>query len=219
MSQQINLYNPQFEYQRQILTATSMAAIMGLVAAGLVALTALAEVRTARVQAEATAAAGRLESLQKRQAAVNLEFAPRALDADTAAALRQAELEHGALRHVNEMIDGGELGDTRGYAETFRALARQSVDGLWLTGVGVGSAGADIAVRGRTLDPALVPGYLARLRNEPALQGKAIGSVQIAQAQPVKVRNAEGKDVDAPAPYIEFSLQSTAPAGAVGVQP
>lgn len=219
MSQQINLYNPQFEYQRQILTPVSMAAILGVVAAGLVGLTALAEVRTARVQADATAAAARLDTLQKRQTAVNLEFAPHAPDAGMAAALRQAELEHGALRHVNEMIDGGELGDTHGYAETFRALARQSVEGLWLTGVGVGSAGADIAVRGRTLDAALVPAYLARLRNEAALQGKAIGSVQIAQAQPVKVRNAEGRDVDAPAPYIEFSLQSTPPVGASGAQP
>jgi hypothetical protein len=99
-------------------------------------------------------------------------------------------------------------------AEYFRALARQSVEGLWLTGVTVGGAGSEIGVRGRALDPALMPGYLTRLRNEPVLQGKAVGSMAIAQAAPLKTRGADGKDSEAPAPYVEFSLQS-APAGAV----
>jgi hypothetical protein len=37
----------------------------------------------------------------------------------------------------------------------------------------------------------------------------------------VKVRGADGKDTDAPAPYVEFSLQSAAPTAnaAPGVRP
>lgn len=69
-------------------------------------------------------------------------------------------------------------------------------------------------MRGRALDAALVPGYLARLRNERILQGKPVGSMQIGQAATVKVRGADGKDADAPAPYVEFSLQSAAAAAA-----
>jgi hypothetical protein len=82
-------------------------------------------------------------------------------------------------------------------------------------------------VRGRALDPALVPGYLTRLRNERVLQGKPVGSMQIGQAGSVKVRGADGKETDAPAPYVEFSLQSAAstagaasgPAAAAGGRP
>ena len=72
----------------------------------------------------------------------------------------------------------------------------------------VGGAGSEIGVRGRALDPALVPGYLTRLRNEPVLQGKVVGSMAIAQAAPVKTRGADGKDSEAPARYVDFSLQS-----------
>jgi hypothetical protein len=32
--------------------------------------------------------------------------------------------------------------------------------------------------------------------------------MQIGQATTIKVRGADGKEVDAPAPYVEFSLQS-----------
>jgi hypothetical protein len=220
LSQQINLYNPQFERQKQLLTAPSMAAALGVLLLGLVGMSVFADVRVAGLQAETAAGAQRLAFAQKRLAQVNTEFAPRSTDARVAADLAEAQAEHAALEHVADAIKRGDLGDTHGYAEYFRALARQHVEGLWLTGVSVAGAGSDIGIRGRTLDAALVPGYLARLRNEPALQGKAVGSMVIGQAAALKVHGADGKDTEAPAPYVEFSLQSAPPAAAAaGGQP
>jgi Tfp pilus assembly protein PilN len=195
MTQQINLYNPQFEHKKQVLTAPALAAALGVVAVAIAGLGVLGQVRVARLQAEATRGAQQLAQAQKRLEQAGTEFAPRTTD------------EQAALQRVADSIRRGDLGDTHGYADTFRALAHQNVEGVWLTGVSVAGAGSDIGIRGRTLDAALVPGYLARLRNEPALQGKAVGSMQIAQAAPVKVRGADGKDGEAPAPYVEFSLQ------------
>jgi hypothetical protein len=83
-------------------------------------------------------------------------------------------------------------------------------DGLWLTGVSIAGAGLDIGVRGRAMDPALVPGFLGRLRNERVMQGKPVGSLQIGEPAPLKVLK-DGKESSAPAPYVEFSLQSTPP--------
>ena len=83
----------------------------------------------------------------------------------------------------------------------------------WLTGVTIAGAGAEIGVRGRALDPALVPGYLTRLRNERVLQGTPVGSMQIGQAGSVKVRGADGKEAESPAPYVEFSQQSAGSTG------
>lgn len=212
MSQQINLYNPQFEHQIQIFTTRSMATALGVLVLGLVAVIATAEVRVARLQGEADAGVRRLATAEKRLAEATVSFAPRARDAGLAAELEDADAQRAALERVAGRIERGDLGDTHGYAETFRALARQSVEGLWLTGVTVGAAGGEIGVRGRALDPALVPGYLTRLRNEPMLQGKAVGSMLITQAAPLKMRDAAGKESEAPAPYVEFSLQS-APGG------
>lgn len=218
MSQQINLYNPAFEYKKQILTAASMAAALGVLIVGLVVLVALGEVRLARLQGEATAGAQRLGQAQKRLADANAAFAPRSADTGLTTQLQDAQAERAGLQRVADVIARGDLGDTRGYAEYFRALARRNVEGVWLTGVGIGAAGNDISLRGRALDGALVPGYVSGLRNEPVLQGKAIGSLQIGQGAAVKVRDADGKETEAPAPYVEFSLQSAAPA-APGAQP
>lgn len=208
MSQQINLYNPLFEHQVQIVTVRSMAAVLGVLVLGLAGVIATAEVRVARLQGEVDESGRRLAGAEKRLAEASVSFAPRARDAGLAAQLQDADAQRAALERVSARIQRGDLGDTHGYAEYFRALARQNVDGLWLTGVTVAGAGSEIGVRGRALDPALVPVYLGRLRNEPVLQGKAIGSMLITQAAPVKTRGADGTDAEAPAPYVEFSLQS-----------
>jgi hypothetical protein len=213
MTQQINLYNPQFERQKQVLTAPSMAAALGVLVFGLACMGGYANWRVMRLQADTAAGAKRLDAAKKRAAQAAAEFAPRAIDTRLSAELLEAQGEHAALVHVADAIRRGDLGDTHGYADTFRALARQNVEGLWLTGVSVAGAGTEIGIRGRTLDAALVPGYLAHLRNERALQGKAVGSMVIGQAAAIKVRGADGKETEAPAPYVEFSLQS-APAGA-----
>jgi hypothetical protein len=166
----------------------------------------------AALQKEADAGAQQLTKKQARLASVGTEFAPRQKSAALEAEVAEAEAQLASLRKVSAVLDSGELGNTRGYSEYFKALARQNVDGLWLTGVSVAAGGNDIGVRGRALDPALLPGYLGRLTREDTLRGKAFGSLQISQAAPVKMA---GKDAGAPAPYVEFSLQS----GADGGQP
>jgi hypothetical protein len=210
MSQQINLFNPAFQPQRKIFSVNAMAGALGALVLVLVGTGVYAKVRVSRLETEVARGEENVVAAQKRLAAATAEFAPRTKDGRLEAEVAEAQTEHDALKRMADMIQRGDLGNTQGYAEYFRALARQSVDGLWLTGVTITGAGAEIAVRGRALDPALVPGYLARLRNERVLQGKPVGSMQIGQATTVKVRGADGKETDAPAPYVEFSLQSAA---------
>jgi hypothetical protein len=214
MSQQINLFNPQFQPQKKLFTVKGMACVLGVLVVGIAVAGVFAKVRVARLETEVAQGEASVQKAQKRLEVATAEFAPRTKDARLEAELAEAQNERDALRRVADVIQRGDLGNTQGYAEYFRALARQGVDGLWLTGVSITGAGMDIGVRGRALDAALVPGYLARLRNERILQGKPVGSMQIGQAATVKVRGADGKDADAPAPYVEFSLQSAAAAAA-----
>ena len=214
MSQQINLFNPQFQPQKKIFTVNGMAAAVGVLVLGLVAAGGYAQVRVLRLQTEVAHGEQRVQKAQKRLEEATAQFAPRTKDGRLEAELAEAQNERDALRRVADVIERGDLGNTQGYAEYFRALARQSVNGVWLTGVTIAGAGAEIGVRGRALDPALVPGYLTRLRNERVLQGKPVGSMQIGQAGSVKVQGADGKEAESPAPYVEFSLQSAAAAGA-----
>jgi hypothetical protein len=220
MSQQINLFNEQFEQKRQRFTANTMALAAGVLVLGLAALGVYARVQVAGLQRDADAGAARLDKARQRLAAVSAEFAPRKQDPALDGELATAEARLAGLQRVSGIIQRGELGNTQGYADYFRALARQRVEGLWLTAASIGGAGQDIGVRGRALDAALVPGFLGRLRNEQIMQGKPVGSLQIGEAAALKVAGKDGKEATAPAPYVEFSLQSAPQAAQpAGAQP
>ncbi|MCD2516500.1 PilN domain-containing protein [Massilia sp. G4R7] len=204
--QQINLFNPAFQPQKQLLTAPMMGVALLVLVAGIAGLAVTGKAHTARLQEEADHGATQLARKQARLASVNAEFAPRGKSSELATQLVEADAQLAALRHVSGVLERGELGDSAGFAGYFKAFARQSVQGLWLTSVSI--AGKDIGLKGRTTDPALVPGYIGRLTQEPLLQGKAFSSLQIGQAAPVETQGADGKPVKSAAPYVEFSLQS-----------
>ncbi len=208
MTQQINLFNAAFQPQKKVFTAATMALSLLVLVGGIAALAVYGRMQTASLEAQAGAGALQLERKQARLASVNLDFAPRQKNKDLDAEIAEAQAQLAALRNIARVIERGELGDTAGYAGYFKALARQSVTGLWLTGVSVSSGGRDIGIRGRTTDPATVPGYLARLTGEPLMQGKSFASLSISQPAPVNTADADGKPVASPAPWVEFSLES-----------
>jgi len=209
VSQQINLFNPIFLQQKKIFSTRTMAQALGVLVVGVVAMAFYGNARVASLQKQADTGAAQLQARQARLTAVNAEFPPRQKDPQLAAAVAEAERQLGALREVSGVLQGGGLGNTRGYAEYFRALARQHVEGLWLTGLTITGAGNEIGVRGRALDPESVPGFLTRLTREPVMQGKGFGSLQISEG----TRDGQAAPAAAaPAPYVEFSLQSNSEA-------
>lgn len=205
MTQQINLFNPIFLKQKKVFTSLAMAQALGLLLVGTLAVAFYGRQNIAVLQTQAGAGAAKLVQKQAALARVNTEFAPRQKSREVEAQLAQAEAELKALRDVSEVLQRGELGNTSGYSEYFKALARQNVSGLWLTGVSIAGAGAEIGVQGRALEPTLVPDYIGRLTREQIMQGKTFGSLHISQPQLKKA----GSDSTEAAPFVEFNLQSS----------
>ena len=206
MSQQINLFNPIFLQQKKIFTTSTMARALGVLLLGGLLMVAYGRSSVAALEKEAARTTALLAVRQAKLDTVNLEYAPRRKSPELDAQLRLAKAELAALTEVAGVLRRGELGNTDGYSGYFKALARQKVDGLWLTGVSIVGAGNDIGVRGRALDAALVPDYLGKLAREGVMQGKAFTSLQIGQPSP---KEGEGKPLTAP--FVEFNLQSAAP--------
>lgn len=214
MKQQVNLFNPAFQPQRQVLSSGTIVLAAGAVVAAIAILALGARMETAQLRQQAASGAAQLEKREQRLAEANREFVPRGKDASLEPQLAAALAQVAAMRHVTGALARGELGDTGGFAGYFKALARQSAPGLWLTGVTVGAGGAQIGIEGRTLDAAMVPGYLNRLTHEPLMQGKSFASLRIGQGAPLQAPEADGAGASAgvsrAAPYVEFSLQSVA---------
>lgn len=231
MSQQINLFNPIFLKQKKVFTALPMVEALGVIVAGALLLTWYAGQRVADLERSAEAGKTLLADRERRLVEANKQFAPRQKSAILAMDLAQAEVELRSLKQVESVLRDGTLGNAAGYAEYFRALSRQNVNGLWLTGVSIVGAGNDIGVQGRAMQPTLIPAYIARLKSERVMHGKSFASLDISRpdAQPMPTSATAPATAAAapatpaapapaatvattattPAPFVQFSLQST----------
>jgi hypothetical protein len=179
VTQQINLFNPALREKRSPLVFRS--AVTGwAAAAALLALWAAWVGHESRsLQAQETAAAAQLESERAELNRLTAQAATRQRDPQIAAELTRLEAQVRDRHEVMDYLKAGELGDTRGFSEHFKALARQSFDGLWLTGLHIASSGNDMTLEGRALRAEHVPGYLKRLNGESIMQGHPFSELVI----------------------------------------
>ena len=191
MSQQINLFNPIFLKQKKVFAALPMAEALGVIVVGIVLLIWYASQSVVALERSAASGKALLADREKRLSQANAQFAPRQKSAALANEVAQAEAELQALHSVESVLRGGALGNTSGYAEYFRALSRQNVSGLWLTGVTIVGAGIDIGVQGKAMQPTMIPNYIERLTSERVMKGKTFASLDISrpdvQAAPLAV--------------------------------
>lgn len=196
MSQQINLFNPIFLKQKKIFGAVPMLQALGVIVLGVLAISWLAQQRVDELRQRAASGQALLAGREARLAKANADFAPRQRSASLQADVATAQAQLGSLRQVEAVLNGGALGNTAGYAEYFRAFARQNVQGLWLTGLSIVGAGKDIGVQGRAMQATLIPDYIARLTAEKIMSGKTFGSLQIDR------------------PMVDYAAPAAAPASA-----
>jgi len=206
VTQQINLYNPGLLPQvdpfsgRVVLLTLGGILLLSLLVYGWSAWDA------ARLADEQLRQQGELTALQSDITRLAQESAARKPSSQLTAELESIEALLAGRNEVMTVLKGGSLGDTKGVSEYFRAFARETVDGLWLTGFSIVGAGSDISVEGRTLRAELVPGYIGKLRREEVLRGHGFGTLTV-QLPPEGVSPASRKSPE----FLEFRLSSQAP--------
>jgi hypothetical protein len=208
VSQQINLFNPQLLKQRKYFSALTMTQALGLVVLGMAAFYGFASWQD-RNLARQTADSGRDYEQQKQQfAKVTAELSPDKREAQLDQDLKRADAAIATRQALLRELRAGVVGDSAGYSEYLRAFARQTVQGLWLTGVQIADGGAQLTMSGRALQADLVPILIGRLRQESVLRGRPLDALAITQV-------AAGKD--AARAIVTFTVSSQALADAEDV--
>ena len=201
MPQQVNLFNPAFLDKRGPLSLK--AALMGWLAVALLsfAFAGYAGMRNRQQAQQERELAAKVTVVQAEMQRLAGKVAGRKQDAQIAAEIARLESEIRGRDEVMAVLKGGALGDTRGFSEHLRAFARQSFEGVWLTGLHIAARGQDVALEGRALRAEQVPGYLRRLNSESVMQGHPFSEL-LMQAP---VADPGDKSGGRP-PYIEFRL-------------
>ena len=183
MSQQINLFNPIFLKQKKTFSALNMLEALGLLLVGVIVFYGLASFQATELarQADETARKFRLAKLQLAE--VKAQYAPKIADVALDAEVIKLQGQVVSRQALLGSLGVGALTNDTSYAEYMRALARQSLGGLWLTGFKVGNGGMNMEISGRALQPELVPAYIRRLNQERTMRGRAFDSLALAQRQ------------------------------------
>lgn len=208
MSQQVNLYNPALLPKADIFSGRvvllSLLALVGFALLGF----AWSGWRASALTQEAQAGEVQLASLRNEIAGLSQQVAARKPTPKLAAELASMDALLAGRNEVIEVLRSGVLGDTKGVSEYFRAFARQTLDGLWLTGFSIAGAGADIVIEGRTLRADLVPNYIRKLRREQVLRGRGFAALAVEKPAEKAVENTPGAPPRKTAEFLEFHMSS-----------
>jgi hypothetical protein len=208
LSQQINLYNPAFDRKRDLLsfpgTVTAWGAALGLVIVLMLAMT----LRSSNLEHKLAQTAAERDAAQADMTRLAGQLAARKANPELAAKVQLLEAALASRKEVMSTLQGGVIGDTRGFSAHLTAFARQSFSGLWLTGLRVSNAGQDVVLEGRAMRPELVPNYLRRLNREEVMRGHAFAELEMRRPE-----SAES-GAQTQAKYIEFRLSTLSPVAA-----
>lgn len=220
MSQEINLLNPAllpkqdpFLY-RHVTVAAGAALLIVLLLSGLGRYQLMSAQQSQAASAAGLAAAqAELKTLQDSLAARRNDPAIEQELVQLRAIVKQRGDVLSLARGLE--VEGGSV------ATVMQGFARQRVEGVWLTGFSVGPSGFDI--RGRLIDPAMLPAYIRRLNGEPAFRGRQFAALDMHGVVPQPPAATSGATPPPAAPvapgptrYTEFALRASWQAGKEG---
>lgn len=211
MAQQINLFDPALQRKRDWFALSNV--VLGGSVLALLVLGAgfLARSGLPALQAKATTSEAQLKAMREHVLTLGQRVAERKADPrieqDLAVARHLADARGVVLQTLRERLEA----DVPPYADYLRGLARQSMTGLWITGFAWDATNDSLEIRGRTVDPSLLPEYIRRLNREPAFRGHAFAALKLAEGKPEPVAGTTAP-AGAPAesarkaPFHEFTL-------------
>jgi len=212
IQQQINLYHPIFRKQEKKFSAKAMFQAGAAVLVGIVLMYAysawqLGSLRqySAQIDREMAAVTKQIEKMGK-------QLAGRQADQALQNEIKRLESLVDASQRLRAILQRERFGNTVGFSEHLIAFARQHVAGVWLTGVSIQGAGADMTVEGRTTDPELVPKYLQKLSAETSLSGTQFQTFVMnrpdEKATDSKAATKKPADAKVAANYVEFLVKT-----------
>jgi hypothetical protein len=201
MTQNINLLSSGLSKPQVGLSLATLVSCLGLALVALFAAQFILQYQVSSLTAQLRSMQDSIKDQRGQAEKLTGLAAARKPDPQLEAEIAKLDSELRQAHEAMSALKGGTFGNQEGFAEYMRAFARQSVDGLWLTGFDI-TGGGELEMRGRVLRPDLVPNYLQRLSREEVLAGRSFARFEMNRP----VEPAGEKKAAAPARFLEFHL-------------
>lgn len=179
MSQQINLFDERFRKQKRLLCARTMVQALAAVFVIAFAFQQLYAYQSRSLQATLAQNDKRAGELRDQTIRFAKEFTAQGRSAALTDEIARVEGQLRARRGLLAAMQSGAGGNVQGFSPYLAALARQTMNGVWLTGIDIGGASGDLVLKGRVLDSTLVPAYLRQLRQERPFAERSVRELRV----------------------------------------
>ena len=186
-NQQVNLYQPAFRRQQQILSAATIFQSVAVAAVALLTIYAFGHVQISRLEAQALELEGLERAKCVQLASVDTTSGP----ARRAEVERELEILNARLadqQRLIEVLEQQSPGSSVGFSRYLAALARLRHPGVWLTNISINGAHEAMEIHGRSFDANRIPDYLTALTREAALNGQRFDDFSIYRTEDQDVR-------------------------------
>jgi hypothetical protein len=195
MSQQINLFDARFRRLKPHFSSATLVLALAAVLALSIVIQQVYAFQNRTLQATLAQTDKRASDLREQALRFAREFGEHGRSNALAEEIVRVEEQLRVRGELLGGLKGGAGGTVDGFSPFLTALARRTMDGVWITGVQIEAPSGDLVLKGRVLDSGLVPAYIRRLNEEPLFQGRPVSELSLA------ARTEPGKR------FVEFSLQ------------
>lgn len=183
MRQTVNLYTEAFRPSREWLTLKRAAVALVIVLVLVAAVSGVAQYRLAGAEATLADLERREERQQQAVEALQEDLEARQKDPELEEQVARLEQRVKDRRRLVERADSVAQASSEGFSPYLEGLARQSLDGLWLTRIRVDLMRDRLGLTGRTGDGQKVPEYLQSLREESVFSGRRFARFSIERSE------------------------------------
>lgn len=183
MQQQINFYRSEFIARKERFGSGSLLAVCGVLIVAMVAAFGYVTYELAAIKVELNtvnnqeqAAIQRLENFQPTLDGASGDQTWEERLAEAKRLLRDQQI-------VLTMVRDSAWGDIDGFSRHLRSLARQNIDGIWLSYIRLSALGDNTQLEGQTLRAELVPAYLQSLSVEDPFAEQRFNQFQIGRPE------------------------------------
>lgn len=179
MRQQINLYDPILRQPRPVFSAAASAQGLTLVFLGLVLFQVYAQWRVSSLAANVEDLRNARTVAEKRYEALQARTPRKTPDPGLDGRIASLTGEVARATKLADALGAGGFGNASGMSGYLVGLARQRIEGLWLTSIDIREGGNAISLAGRSTSAEQVPQYLQKLSGEQAFKGRTFGGLAL----------------------------------------
>jgi len=171
MTAQINFYHTRFRKKHLLLPLSRMLAIVFLATLSIPALLIFNNLQVQKIAGHSAQLQQDYSHMEAEWAKIQNTLAQKDTNTRLAAEATKLETILAYRSELMQLIRANGFEPHKGYSDYLIALARQHIDKIWLTRIGITQNGSSLNIEGKTTDAVTLPVYLNRLSDEPTLSG------------------------------------------------